>query len=337
MSVSMKHAFAQGPAVAALGRVALSGLRNSQRPASPQQGPGPWVEARLPARPEQLVRDYIRHVGGDPAWYRGRLPPHLFPQWGFALAARALLGLGYPLARAINGGCRIENRAPLPAGEPLDVRARIESIDDDGHRAIITQRVVTGTAEAPEALVADLRAFIPLGDRNAEKANGKKPAKARPTVPAGAHEIAFLRIREDAGLDFAKLTGDFNPIHWLKPYARAAGFRTVILHGFSTVARAAEALNRARFAGDPYRLKTLDVRLSRPLVLPARVGVYVSAEGGVRTLERSESSDDTPKGVRTLERSESSDDTPKGARIWVGDAPGGGAYLEGRFEAEARS
>ncbi|HLK36197.1 MAG TPA: Hpt domain-containing protein [Polyangiaceae bacterium] len=31
---------------------------------------------------------------------------------------------------------------------------------------------------------------------------------------------------------------------------------------------------------------------------------------GVRTLERSESSDDTPKGVRTLERSESSDDTP---------------------------
>ena len=23
--------------------------------------------------------------------------------------------------------------------------------------------------------------------------------------------------------------------------------------------------------------------------------------------------------------------------IWVGDAPGGGAYLEGRFETEARS
>jgi len=34
----------------------------------------------------------------------------------------------------------------------------------------------------------------------------------------------------------------------------------------------------------------------------------------VRTLERSESSDDTPNAVRTLERSESSDDTPNAVR-----------------------
>jgi len=304
MAVSIRHAFAQGPSVAALGRVALAGLRGPGAHQAPQlqPGPGPWIEARLPPRSPELVRAYVKHVGGDPAWYRGRLPGHLFPQWGFPLAARALLGLHYPLARVINGGCRLEVRTPLPADEPLDVRARIESIDDDGRRAIITQRVVTGTRTAPDALVADLRAFIPLGSKK-DEANGKKPAKARPTVPADAHEIAFLRIREDAGLDFAKLTGDFNPIHWVKAYARASGFRTVILHGFSTFARAIEALNRARFAGDPSRLRTIDVRLSRPLVLPARVGVYVSGDGG----------------------------------IWVGDAPGGGAYLEGRFETEARS
>jgi hypothetical protein len=224
------------------------------------------------------------------------LPAHFFPQWGFPLAAKALLGLGYPLARVINGGCRLENRAPLPANEPLEVRARIETVDDDGRRAIITQRVITGTARSPEAIVADLRAFIPLAKK--EETNGKKATKARPTVPADAHEIAFLRIKDDAGLDFAKLTGDFNPIHWVKPYAKASGFRTVILHGFSTFARSIEALNRGRFAGDPMRLAMIDAKLSRPLVLPARVGVYVGKDGG----------------------------------IWVGDAPGGGAYLEGRFE-----
>ncbi len=303
MPVSIMHAFAQGRSVAALGRVALSGLFNAKTHQAPQlgAGPGPWIEARLPPRSPELVRAYIKHVGGDPAWYRGRLPAHLFPQWGFALAAQALLGLHYPLARAINGGCRLENRAPLPADEPLEVRARIESIDDDGRRAIITQRVITGTVTTPDAVIADLRAFIPLASKK-EETNGKKPAKPRPSVPANVHEIAFLRIREDAGLDFAKLTGDFNPIHWVKPYARAAGFRTVILHGFSTFARSIEALNRARFAGDPSRLKTIDARLSRPLVLPARVGVYVNGEGG----------------------------------IWVGDAPGGGAYLEGKFETETR-
>ncbi len=301
MAVSFKHAFEQGPSVAALGRVALSGLRKQksspQLLASRASGPGPWIEARLAPRSPGLLRDYIRHVGGDPAWYRNRVPAHYFHQWGFPIAAKAMLGLGYPLAKVINGGCRVENRAPLPANEPLLVRVRIESIDDDGKRAIITQRIVTGTAKQPEAVVADLRAFIPLAKK--EETNGvKKAPKARPSVPSDVHEIAFLKIKDDAGLDFAKLTGDFNPIHWLKSYAKASGFRTVILHGFSTFARSVEALNRSRFAGDPMRLKTIDVRLSRPLALPARVGVYLSKDGG----------------------------------IWVGDAPGGGAYLEGRYE-----
>ncbi len=299
MTVSLRHTLAQGRSIAALGRVAVAGLRSEHAPRAPAL-PGPWIEARLPPRPAALVRDYIRNVGGDPGWYRGRLPPHLFPQWAFPLGARALLGLGYPLARLMNAGCRLENRSPLPADEPLDVRARIETVDDDGRRAIITTRVITGTAKAPEALVADMRTFIRLVESKSNGHDGQRRSKAHPTVPTSAHEIAFLRIREDAGLDFAKLTGDFNPIHWVKPYARASGFRTVILHGFGTFARAIEALNRARFSGDPYRLKLVDARFSKPLLLPARVGVYVTPQGG----------------------------------LWVGDAPGGGAYLEGSFEAE---
>jgi acyl dehydratase len=226
------------------------------------------------------------------------------------LGERALEGLGYPLVRGINAGSRIQQNAPLPLGEPLDVRVRLESIDDDGRRAIIVQRLITGTPKAPEALVSEMRVFVPLGGRGDKSSrdrkkngSGEKKAKALPTVPTDAHEIAFVRIPDNAGLDFAKLTGDFNPIHWIPRYAKASGFRSVILHGFSTFARAIEALNRGRFAGDPMQLKVIDARFSRPLVLPARVGVYVSGDGG----------------------------------IWVGDAPGGGAYLEGRFETEARS
>ena len=301
MPVPIRYTLAHGPVIAALGRVAMSGLRKD-KPAPAPVIPSPWIEARLPPRPADIVRDYIRHVGGDPGWYRNSVPAHFFPEWGFPLGERALEGLGYPLVRGMNAGCRIENRAPLPAGEPLEARARIESIDDDGRRAIIVQRVVTGTSRVPEAIVAEMRVFIPLGKKGDKSEDGKKP-RARPTVPADAHEISFQRIPENAGLDFAKLTGDFNPIHWLAPYARASGFRTVILHGFATFARAIEALNRSRFAGDPSRLKVIDARFSRPLVLPARVGVYVTNDGG----------------------------------IWVGDAPGGGAYLEGRFETETRS
>jgi acyl dehydratase len=298
MAVPFKYTFEQGPMIAALGRVALSGLKKN-KPARAPVTPGPWLEDRVAPRSDELIRAYVKHVGGDPAWYKGRVPPHLFPQWSFPLGARALEGLGYPLAKVINGGCRIEQKAPLPSGEPLDVRVRIESIDDDGARAIITQRVVTGTARVPDATTAYLRAFIPL----AKKKDAKGGKKDRPTVPADAHELSFVRINDDAGLDFAKLTGDFNPIHWIPAAARASGFRTVILHGFSTLARAIEGLNRSRLSGDPMQLSFIDARFSRPLVLPARVGIYVNNDGG----------------------------------IWVGDAPGGGAYLEGRFETKGRT
>jgi hypothetical protein len=295
MSVPLRHVLSQGPMIATMGRAAMMGLRRSPA-VGPQAVPGPWIEARLAPPPSGLVRDYIRHVGGDPSFYRGRLPPHLFPQWGLPLASRALSTL-YPLARVMNAGCRIENRAPLAADEPLDVRVRVEAIDDNGHRAIVTQRVVTGTSSAPEAVIADISAFIPLEPKGK---NAKGTRQPRIVPPGIGREIAFMRIGADAGLDFAKLTGDFNPVHWLAPYARASGFRGCILHGFSTLARAIEALNRARFSANPSRLSLIEARFTSPLLLPASVGVYVTNDG----------------------------------RLWVGDAPHGRVYLEGQFQTD---
>lgn len=294
MSVSTRHVFSQGPVIAALARTAAAAaMQRSNGHAQPPSTPGAWFEAELPPRPEGLVRDYIRHVGGDPSAYRGAVPPHLFPQWAFPLVARTLGGVSYPMAKVMNAGCRLEIASPIPAGEPLLVRARLESVDDDGKRAILVQRVITGTRSAPEALVCDMRAFVPL----AKKEPGAKKAAA--TLPTEVKEIAFLRIAADAGLDFAKLTGDFNPVHWVTRYARASGFKSCILHGFSTLARALEAVNRRVFAGDPRRLATVDVRFTGPLVLPARAGVYIAGDA-----------------------------------LYVGDAPGGRAYLEGRFSSK---
>ena len=292
MSVSTRHVLEHGPMLRALASTALGALRSARRGAKPEV-PGPWIEGRAAAPSPALVKDFVRATGGDPGSYRGVLPPQLFPQWTLATASRALGGLPYPIAKVVNAGCRLEIRGPVPAGEPLHIRARIAAIDESESRVVITTRIETGVAAAPDALIAELRAYVPLGGGRATK-NGKQGAPPL-VIPADARELARPRLSASAGLDFAKLTGDFNPIHWVAPYARAAGFRSCILHGFGTLALAASAVVRTQLAGDAGRLELLDVRFTRPLVLPATVGVYVTTAG----------------------------------ELFVGDAPGAAPYLAG--------
>ena len=291
MSVSPSHALRQGAVVRALLGAGFAALRK-ERP-SDLELPTPVRHEVVPARAGSLVRDYIAHCGGQPSWYRNTVPAHLFPQWGFPLMAHNLREIPYDLRRVLNGGCRIEMAHPLPAGEALHLESCLEDIDDNGRRAVLKNRITTGTSSVPDAMTAWSYAVVPLPKKEGQPS----PAKERPTVPEDATELKTFDLTPQHGVDFAMLTGDFNPIHWLRPYARMAGFKSTILHGFATLAYAIEALNGNRFAQDVRRLKTIDVKFTKPLVLPARVGVYV-----------------------------------RGQELAVGTAPGGPAFLTGTFE-----
>jgi hypothetical protein len=277
--------------LATIGRVARDALlrRVRPRPGGPPQAPGPEVATRFSAPPAVLVRDYLRHVGGDPSAYRNVVPPHLFPQWGLAAAGMALGRVNVPVERVLNAGCRLEVIHPLPAGCELAVRARLDRFEQDERRAIIEVRIVTGTDALPDCLVATVVGVVPTGRGPAGRR--KEPVR----IASDAREIGFWRLARGAGLDFALLTGDLNPLHWLAPYARALGHRGPVLHGFATMARAWEGVVRARLAGAAERLTAMDVRFTRPLALPARVGLYLGPNG----------------------------------TLSVGDAPGGPAYLTG--------
>ena len=302
MPVSNRHILEQGAALGALGRVALRTLEQQvlgkKQSKSAPQVPGRLIEATLPPRSAELIRDYVTNVGGDPSAYKNTLPSHFFPQWGFALASEALSVVPYPISKILNVGCNLEIRKALPADEALQVSAQLIEVDDDGRRAVLTTRVITSTKSAPEALVAEMITMVPLKRDKSEKKTNGSAKKEVTNVPLSAHEVAFFEMGPNAGLDFAKLTGDFNPIHWLRPAARASGFSNVILHGFGTMARAIEGLNRTAFAGDPTRLKKWSCRFTKPLVLPSKAGLYTH-----------------------------------GNEVFVGAAVGGPAYLVGTFEA----
>jgi MaoC like domain len=304
MPVSSRYVLSQGPMLEALAKTAAraitqrfaAGGGNAQRVGQPSAE----LTRTLPAPSDDLLDAYVAHVGGDPRAYRGRVPAHLFPHWVMPVAADTLKDLPYPITRVLNGGCRMQVNQLMPRGEPIEVRAQLTHVDDDGRRAVLTQHVVSGTRSAPDALVVDIYAIVPLSGGSKDKSKAKSADK--PRVPVQAREILRARLPADAGLSFAKLTGDFNPIHWLPVAAHAAGFRNVILHGFGTLARTCEALNRGLWSGDVSRLSVLDVKFTRPLVLPHSIGFYVSGQPA--------------------------------SEICVGDAPGGPAYMTGRFETK---
>lgn len=298
MLAHARHFPTQLPVLGALGRVALVSARQqaldrvSRQPTPPASIPGPILTAEVPLRPRQLIRDYLRHVGGDPAAYRVSVPPHLFPQWTFPLQMRALEGIGYPAAQILNAGCRLTLNRAIPDDEPLRVSVQLTGIDDDGRRAVINQRVITGTRRAPEALVADWQGIVRLA-----RGKSPKPKDNKNEVPADARPIDYWRLSGRIGLQFALLTGDFNPVHWIPVYARLMGFRGQIVHGFSSLARTMESVIRVLANGDPARLESFACRFTRPLVLPAEVVLYRDEAGG----------------------------------LFVGDAPASPAYLSGSY------
>jgi len=290
----LRHLRFQIPTIAALGRTALGAASQSLRPAPRSAtgdlatlAPGPHHYALLPPPDGELIADFITHLGGDAALYDQQVPPHLFPQWTFSLLAKTLEGLPLPTHRLLNGGFRMAVNGPLPTGEALEVEAWLAEITEESRKVRLTQRIVTGTASSPQALTIDFFPVLPR--RNKGESAGAKDTSATthdprldPTVPEeGVEHLGSIDLSRRAGLEFALLTGDFNPIHWIGPAARLSGFRDVILHGFASFGHAFERFVSSRLDGDISRVQAVTARFSKPLTLPAKAEVFANDAGSL--------------------------------------------------------
>ena len=124
MSVPLKFIRYQGPVLRGMGEAAVGALKQRLGPKSKNGNgqlhgapslPGPEHRLTVAPRPAELVNAYVRWVGGDPASYKGRVPAHLFPQWGFPLDGKA--GRGAVVSDAGGDERRLQARrstAPCP-------------------------------------------------------------------------------------------------------------------------------------------------------------------------------------------------------------------------------
>lgn len=102
--------------------------------------------------------------------------------------------------------------------------------------------------------------------------DGNAPERAE-SEALPLEEIDHWRAPADIGRRYAKVAGDYNPIHLSAPTAKLFGFPRAIAHGLWNKARTLAAL-ASRLPDAGYEV---EVRFQKPVLLPAEVRLLASA------------------------------------------------------------
>lgn len=148
-----------------------------------------------------------------------RLPatfPHVM---GFPLALRLMTAPEFPipLTGVVHVGNRITVHRPVTADETLDFRAYAENLrpHDRGRQVDV---VLVGSVDGAEVWRG---VSTYLGREGKRGGGGRREQAGRPTTPAGS---ARWRVDPRVGTDYARVSGDHNPIHTSRLGARLFGF-----------------------------------------------------------------------------------------------------------------
>ncbi len=189
--------------------------------------------------------------------------PVTYPQvLGFPLALRLMTApdFPFPVTGLVHVSNRITAHRAVLAGEPLDLTAYAEHLrpHERGRQLDVVLVASAGGTEIWRG-VATYLSRGRGGDGGARRDRGDRPA----TPAATAHWRVGTRI----GTDYARVSGDHNPIHTSRLGARLFGFPRPIAHGMWSTARCLAALaNRLPGAG------TVDVAFKLPVALPGTIG-----------------------------------------------------------------
>ncbi len=117
--------------------------------------------------------------------------------------------------------------------------------------------------------------------RGADRNKQKLPPKAPPPAPLlpGAL-IETVPFASNFGRRYARVSGDYNPIHLASWLARPFGFRRAIAHGIGALARIEAVLGRHQGGST----RVLSVLFKRPVDLPSRPQLHATATHGTVVL-----------------------------------------------------
>jgi acyl dehydratase len=188
----------------------------------------------------------------------------------FALTFPTLMSLvtGFDFPFAAMGSVHIENHItqyrPISVTDTVSVRVHAENLRE--HRRGLLVDIVTDISVGNEKAWHQVTTFLHQ-QRTSLSDEPKSPPQKQPKL---GPPNAVLRITPGRIRHYASVGGDHNPIHTNPVAAKLFGFPTVIAHGMFSAAAVL-----ANIEGQLPDAVKYSVKFAKPVVLPARAGLYV--------------------------------------------------------------
>ena len=193
----------------------------------------------------------------------------------FALTFPTVMSLvtGFDFPFAAMGSVHIENHItqyrPILVTDTVSVQVHAENLRE--HRRGLLVDIVTDVNVGNERAWHQVTTFLHQ-QRTSLSDEPKPPPQKQPKL---GPPNAVLRITPGQIRHYASIGGDHNPIHTNPIAAKLFGFPTVIAHGMFS---AAAVLSNVE--GQLSDAVKYSVRFAKPVVLPARAGLYVDRISG---------------------------------------------------------
>jgi acyl dehydratase len=170
----------------------------------------------------------------------------------------------FPAMGSVHVENHIEQYRPILVTDMVSVRVHAENLRE--HRRGLLVDVVTDINVGNERAWHQVTTFLHQ-QKTSLSDEPKPPPQKQPKL---GPPNAVLRITPGQIRHYASVGGDHNPIHTNPLAAKLFGFPTVIAHGMFTTAAVL-----ANIEGTLPDAVSYSVRFAKPVVLPARAGLYV--------------------------------------------------------------
>ncbi|MDD1012898.1 MaoC family dehydratase [Pseudomonas rubra] len=254
---------------------ALSGLylrAARKRKISGDSLPSSGLRCQLSVDPQQLqAYRKLCHFSDD-----GHLPPTFPHVMAFALQMQLLTAADFPFP--LLGLVHLHNRIRVlrPLGGISRLRLRVHVDNLQAHEKGATCDLITEAEDGLGLLWSETSRMLCRGLKLAGEPTAVEAPEALPLS-----ELTRWYADSDIGRRYAKVCGDYNPIHLSAASARLFGFPTAIAHGMWSKAMALAAL-RGHLPVSGYEI---EVGFVKPVRLPSEVILNASpaaAEGQLR-------------------------------------------------------